>query len=46
MDRLGSLLKNSRNSLFNAMTVFYFKSAVLKAGGYEDFPAMEDFTYG
>ena len=25
------------------MTVFYKKSAVLKAGGYEDFPAMEDY---
>ena len=28
---------------FNHMTVFYKKSAVLKAGGYEDFPAMEDY---
>ena len=28
---------------FNHMTVFYKKSAVLKAGGYEDYPAMEDY---
>ena len=28
---------------FNHMTVFYKKSAILKAGGYENFPAMEDY---
>ncbi len=28
---------------FNHMTVFYRKAVVLKAGGYEDYPAMEDY---